>query len=151
VRLLALLFLTLLAAAPAFGAEELAKKDLTVWMANGQSHRFEVEVAVTPAEQEVGLMFRKSMPEDSGMIFLNKIDKESTFWMKNTYIPLDMLFVARDGKIIHIKANAKPLSEDFIPSGGPVRAIIELNGGTAARLGIKAGDHVVFPGLGSPG
>ena len=148
-RILALLFLAFFLAAPTLRAEGLERKDLTVWMANGQSHRFVVEVAATPEQQERGLMFRQSMPEDDGMIFLNKIDKPSTFWMKNTLIPLDMLFVDRTGKIVHIKANAKPLSEEMIPSGGSVRAIVEINGGVAARLGIKAGDHVVFPSLGS--
>ena len=148
-RLLAFLLLALFFASPGLHAQELERKDLTVWMANGQSHRFVVEVAATPEQQEKGLMFRQSMAEDDGMIFLNKIDRPSTFWMKNTLIPLDMLFVDRTGKIVHIKANAKPLSEDLIPSGGSVRAIIEINGGVAARLGIKAGDHVVFPGLGS--
>ncbi len=93
-------------------------------------------------------MFRKQMAADAGMIFPQESDRTMSFWMKNTYIPLDMLFVESDGRISHIVPDAKPLSETNIPSGGPIRAVVELNGGVAARLGIHVGDKVVFPGLG---
>lgn len=95
-------------------------------------------------------MFRKSMAADAGMVFPFEHDTTTSFWMKNCYIPLDMLFVAGDGHISHIVADAKPLfdqqpgPEDYIPSGGPVRLVVELNGGIAAKLGIHVGDKVAM-------
>ena len=95
---------------------------------------------------EIGLMYRKTMPEDNGMLFLLSAEpKETAFWMKNTLIPLDMLFIARDCTIVNIHAGAEPLSLTPIPSGQPVTAVIELNGGRAQALGIKAGDKVIAP------
>ena len=105
-------------------------------------HVFSVEIADNDAERERGLMFRKEMAPDHGMLFDFQHDQPVSFWMHNTYLPLDMLFIAGDGRIVRIAENAKPMSDDLIPSGAPVRAVLELNGGTARSLGIAAGDRV---------
>ena len=105
-------------------------------------HVFTVELATTEAERERGLMFVKSLPEGQGMLFDFKRDQPVSFWMHNTYIPLDMIFIAGNGRIMHIAENAKPLSDDLIPSQYPVRAVLEVIGGTAEKLGIKPGDRV---------
>jgi uncharacterized membrane protein (UPF0127 family) len=146
-RILTFLVLLLWTASPLARAADLDKADLTIWTTAGQSHHFTVEIAKTETEQAKGLMFRKSMDADAGMIFPFDPAQTTEFWMKNCYIPLDMLFVAEGGRIIHIAANTTPMSETPIPSGGAVRAVVEVNGGASARLGIHVGDHVVFPGL----
>ena len=105
-------------------------------------HVFSVELAVTDDERARGLMYRRSVPDSYGMLFDFKRDQPVSFWMHNTYIPLDMLFIAGDGRIMHIAENAKPLSDALIPSQYPVRAVLEVIGGTAEKLGIKTGDHV---------
>jgi uncharacterized membrane protein (UPF0127 family) len=105
-------------------------------------HAFHVEMAITPEEKERGLMFRRELPDGHGMLFDFQFDQNVAFWMKNTYIPLDMLFIRGDGRILRIAENTEPLSERNIPSGGPVRAVLEVIGGTAKKLGIAAGDQV---------
>jgi hypothetical protein len=105
-------------------------------------HTFQVELAITPEEKEHGLMFRRELPDGQGMLFDFQFDQNVAFWMKNTYIPLDMLFIRGDGRILRIAENTEPLSERNIPSGGPVRAVLEVIGGTAKKLGIAPGDHV---------
>jgi hypothetical protein len=92
-------------------------------------------------------MHRESMPADHGMVFDFKQDQPVAMWMRNTRIPLDMLFIDRDGRVVNIHARAVPFDETSIHSDGPVRGVLELNGGTAARLGLKAGDvvrHAIF-------
>jgi uncharacterized membrane protein (UPF0127 family) len=109
----------------------------------GQGSRaFTVELATTPDEMQVGLMFRQSLEPDAGMLFVYPSDQQVAFWMKNTVIPLDMLFIASDGHIRRIVERTVPLSTIPIPSVDQVRAVLEVNGGTAARLGIKTGDVV---------
>ena len=105
-------------------------------------HAFAVELATNEAERARGLMFRKELPEGRGMLFDFEQDQPVSFWMHNTYISLDMIFIASDGRIVHIVENAKPLSDDLIPSGGPVRAVLEVIAGTAQKLGIAEGDRV---------
>ena len=105
-------------------------------------HPFSVELATDDAERARGLMFRKSLPEGQGMLFDFKREGPVSFWMHNTYISLDMIFIAGDGRIVHIAENAKPLSDDLIPSGGSVRAVLEVIAGTAQQLGIASGDRV---------
>jgi uncharacterized membrane protein (UPF0127 family) len=107
------------------------------------THRFSVEVMRTEAQRERGLMFRRYLPPDHGMLFDFKTEQPVMMWMKNTYLPLDMVFISRSGIVTSIAANAEPLSERIIPSGGPAYAVVELNAGTAARIGLKPGDHVV--------
>ncbi len=104
--------------------------------AAGQTHLFNVEVARTEEEQDRGLMFRTSLPEDGGMIFPFKKPRIGSFWMKNTLIPLDMIFIRADGSIDRIAENTIPESLEPVVSGGEVSAVLELRGGTAARLGI---------------
>ena len=110
--------------------------------AGGSAYKFEVEVVSSPADRERGLMFRKSLGANAGMLFLYPDEGPVAFWMKNTLIPLDMLFLKADGSIAHIAHNAVPLDETPIESGGPVKAVLEVNGGTAAALGIKEGDRI---------
>lgn len=117
---------------------------------NGGQHRFTLEIAAKPIDIEIGLMHRKYMPKDHGMMFqLGKVPRHISFWMKNTLIPLDMLFVGADGSIVNIHHNATPLSLTGIPSQMPVTAVIELNGGRAEEAGIKIGDRVLHPYFGT--
>jgi uncharacterized membrane protein (UPF0127 family) len=96
----------------------------------------------TEAEREKGLMFRRFMPADRGMLFDFKSEQSVMMWMKNTYIPLDMVFIRRDGTVSHVAENAEPLSERIIPSDGPAYAVLEINAGLARQLGIAPGDKV---------
>ena len=105
-------------------------------------HAFSVELATNAAERAVGLMNRKELPEGRGMLFDFHDDQPVQFWMHNTYIPLDMIFIAGDGRVVRVAENAKPMSDDLIPSGRPVRAVLEVIGGTARKLGIAPGDRV---------
>jgi len=122
----------------------LAQVPLTIQSANG-AHRFVVEVAATPEQQATGLMNRSALDPDRGMIFPYTPPQDASFWMKNTLIPLDMIFIRPDGTIGRIEENAVPLSLAPVPSMEPVSAVLELNGGRSAELGIKAGDKVVWP------
>ncbi|MET3352317.1 UNVERIFIED_ORG: uncharacterized membrane protein (UPF0127 family) [Xanthobacter viscosus] len=106
---------------------------------------FEVEVARTDEQRTTGLMYRKSLGERAGMLFDFKVDQPVYMWMKNTYIPLDMLFIRADGSIARIAVMTTPLSTETISSGEPVRAVLEIAGGQARKLGIKAGDRVAHP------
>jgi uncharacterized protein len=108
-------------------------------------HVFSVELAVTDEERERGLMFRRSVPESTGMLFDFKRDQEVTMWMKNTYVSLDMIFIQSDGRIRRIAENTETESLKIIPSGGPVRAVLEVAAGTARKLGIEPGDRVASP------
>ena len=111
-------------------------------VAAGRSHRFRVEVARSEAEQQQGLMFRTAMGRDEGMLFPNDPPMQRAFWMKNTVIPLDLLFVAPDRTIESIAANAVPYSLAPIPSKAAVIAVLELKGGRSAALGLQPGDRV---------
>jgi uncharacterized protein len=108
-------------------------------------HMFSVEIADNDAEREKGLMYRKELPEGRGMLFDFHREQDVSFWMQNTYIPLDMLFIRADGSILRIAENTEPLSTRLIPSGGPVRAVLEVIGGTTRKLGIAPGDRVASP------
>ena len=112
-------------------------------------HSFSVEVVATDAEREKGLMYRRDLPEGRGMLFDFQTEQPVAFWMKNTLIPLDMVFIAADGTVRHVHANAVPMSTDTIPSEAAVRAVLEINGGTARLLGIKPGDKVKHPIFGN--
>jgi uncharacterized protein len=109
------------------------------------AHEFQVEIANDDASRERGLMYRRFMPADGGMLFEFEREAPVSFWMKNTYIPLDMIFISRAGVVKNVVANAEPLSESVIPSGPPCAAVLELNGGTAAAIGLKVGDTVRHP------
>jgi len=105
-------------------------------------HAFSVEMATNDAERARGLMFRKSLPEGHGMLFDFQTDQPVQFWMRNTYISLDMIFIKGDGRILNIAENATPMSDALIPSAGPVRAVLEVIAGTARKFHIVAGDRV---------
>jgi uncharacterized membrane protein (UPF0127 family) len=125
-----------------------ATEALTIVTSAGP-REFRVEVADDPNERALGLMYRSELAPDAGMIFDFEEPRDVSMWMKNTYIPLDMLFIRADGTIARIAENAEPHSLDAIPSGEPVLAVLEVAGGTAERLGIKAGDRVEYPLFGS--
>ncbi len=115
---------------------------LTIATAGGD-HVFNVEVVDTPESRAKGLMFRTSLAPDSGMLFDFKETRPVSFWMQNTLIPLDMLFIRKDGTIANIHVNARPLDPASIPSDGPVQFVLELAGGRTVELGIQAGDTVL--------
>lgn len=117
--------------------------DLTIETANGGRYDFVVEMAITPEQQGRGLMNRAEMAPDAGMLFPFDPPRVASFWMKNTLIPLDMLFIDETGRIVRIAERTTPMSTESVPSGGPVRAVLELNGGVTALLGIAPGDRVV--------
>jgi len=115
---------------------------LTITTATGKTHRFTVEVARTPDQQAQGLMNRESLAPDRGMIFPYDVPVAASFWMKNTLIPLDMIFIRADGTVARIEANTVPLSLEPVGAGEPVAAVLELAGGRSADLGIVPGARV---------
>ena len=127
--------------ASAKSAQDVKLVPVTVTGAKGQ-HRFDVEVARTEAEQERGLMYRPSLAPDRGMIFPFPAPRPAAFWMKNTMIPLDIIFIRADGTIARVAAMATPYSLDPIEVGEPVAAVLEIAGGRAEQLGIVDGDTV---------
>jgi uncharacterized membrane protein (UPF0127 family) len=122
---------------------------LTIERAAGGPLALDVEVAMSDQEKALGLMFRTELADTTGMLFPYGSSHEITMWMRNTYIPLDMLFIRADGTIHRIEARAEPLSDRVIASEGPVTAVLELAAGAAERLGIKAGDKVIHPLIGA--
>ncbi|SMF77773.1 hypothetical protein SAMN06265365_13821 [Tistlia consotensis] len=143
-RLLLVLALTVLplAAAPAQEAVEFGKGEATVVTRDGEHHPFHVELATTAPQMARGLMFRKELAPDAGMLFVLPSAQMTAFWMKNTLIPLDMLFIAEDGRVVRIAERTTPMSTESISSRRPVIAVLELPGGTAERLGIGTGAKV---------
>lgn len=129
---------------------ELETGPLTINSSNG-AHAFTVELADDPDEIRTGLMFRESMDPDAGMLFDLGQPREASMWMKNTLIPLDMLFMDPAGKVIAIARNTVPGSLRTVTPGVPVKAVLELNGGRAAELGIEPGDEVRHPIFGNAG
>jgi uncharacterized membrane protein (UPF0127 family) len=109
---------------------------------DGGLHRFTVEVASTSEQQATGLMYRNKLSPDRGMVFPFDPPRDASFWMRNTLIPLDMIFIRADGSIANIEANTVPYSEEPVTSDGPVMAVLEIAGGRSAELGIKPGDKV---------
>ena len=115
---------------------------LQIVSAGAKTHAFKVEMADTPAEAEMGLMYRASMPKDHGMIFEFRPTREVSMWMKNCLFPQDMLFLDDDGTVLGVAENARPGSERLITPGFPIASVLELNGGLVKELGIKPGDKV---------
>ncbi|NNE84910.1 MAG: DUF192 domain-containing protein [Alphaproteobacteria bacterium] len=124
------------------------RSTLSIETAQG-SHEFDIELALAPDQQAQGLMFRQEMAKDAGMLFFHQRERVASMWMRNTFIPLDMLFVARDGRIVHIVERTVPHSLTTISAGIPVRAVLELNAGTVHRLAIKSGDRLIHPLFGN--
>ncbi len=144
-RLLTVGISVILFAISASAAEILyTKKPLQILSRNNAKHHFTVEIADTPGKQEQGLMHRKSLRADRGMLFLFAKEIEVNMWMRNTYIPLDIIFIKAGGKISKIVADTTPFSLEEIPSGGKVEAVLELNAGICKKLGINENDKVVF-------
>jgi uncharacterized membrane protein (UPF0127 family) len=135
------LLLFALASALAFSAT-FATEPLAVRKADGETVPFTVELAISSDQRAQGLMNRKEMAADHGMLFDFGMTRRVAMWMKNTYLPLDMLFIRQDGTIARIADNTVPQSETIIDSGEPVHFVLELNAGTAAKLGIAPGDKV---------
>jgi uncharacterized protein len=144
-----LLGLLLVLAHPAAAQVSFETSSLTIESGSGTLD-FEVELAVTPEQRRHGLMFREHLESDQGMLFDFGRTAPVTMWMRNTFIPLDMLFIAADGRIARIVADTEPLSDAVIGSGEPVRAVLELAAGTSAAHGIAVGDQVVHPIFAAP-
>jgi uncharacterized protein len=132
-------------AAPRVAPSGLDLAPLEIRSATG-THRFTVEVARTPDQQAQGLMFRTSLAADEGMIFPFARPQVASFWMRNTLIPLDMIFIRADGTIARIAANTIPHNEESVTSGEPVVAVLEIRGGRSAELGLSEGDRVTWQG-----
>jgi uncharacterized membrane protein (UPF0127 family) len=135
-----------LARSPAAAAAQ--EERLEIVTASGV-HVLDVEIAATPEKQALGLMYRTSLPDTKGMLFTHDTPRELTMWMRNTYIPLDMVFIRADGTIHRIEARTEPLSERIISSQGEVSAVLEIAGGAAERMGLKPGDTVRHRAFGS--
>ena len=125
------------------GAGATEPDDTLVIKSDGKEITFRIETARTPGEQARGLMFRRSLADDAGMLFAYEDEQVIHMWMRNTYISLDMLFIAADGRIARIAAETEPFSETTISSGSKVVGVLEIPGGRAAVLGIRVGDVVV--------
>ncbi len=138
------LALTVAASGTRLAAAGFERDELIVETADGE-HRFGIELATTAEQRSRGLMFRQRLALDEGMLFVYPRAQTITMWMKNTLIPLDMLFIAGDGRILRIAERTIPNSMATISSEGPARGVLEVNGGTAARLGIRPGDRVRYP------
>ncbi len=141
--LLAALLLVVAAPQAAF-AQSPALEPVTLVTSTGR-HVFQSEVMRTPDERARGLMFRRHLPQDRGMLFDFKEVAPVSMWMQNTYIPLDMVFIRPDGTVARVAERTEPLSTRTIPSGEPVLAVLEVNAGVAERIGLKAGDRVEHP------
>ena len=146
-RLYACMLFTLAvtAAATAFASQLTT---LTFETANGP-HVFQIEEALSEEQRQTGLMYRRSLADDHGMLFDFGRPQEISMWMQNTYVSLDMVFVGADGRVTRIAANTEPLSTRIIFSGGPARYVVELVAGAAKRIGLKPGDRVVHPRIGA--
>lgn len=141
----ALLFVCLLLWNIAGQAREPELEPLVITTARGETVEYQVEVARTADQMRRGLMFRDSMPEDRGMLFVYLPERPASMWMKNTILSLDMLFIDAGGRIINIVENTEPYSLKTIPSGGPIRGVLELNAGQAEKHGMAVGDTVSHP------
>ena len=131
----------------AFGAHAAGSGTVVLKTASGD-HNFNVEVATTNQERALGLMFRRELAENAGMLFLYDRPQPAAMWMKNTILPLDMIFIAAGGTVHRIVSHTEPFSMQAISSEGDVVAVLELNAGQAAKIGLKRGDKILYPGLG---
>ena len=149
-RLVVLLALLALGAArPALPSIDFPEGDLAIVTAKGARHDFRIELAVTPEQRSQGLMNRRSLAPDAGMLFVYAQTQEIAMWMKNTFVSLDMLFISAEGEVVRIAERTEPLSLTTIRSGSPVKGVLEVVAGTVARLGIRPGDRILHPAFGS--
>lgn len=128
--------------------EVFERDDLAIETVGGARYEIAVELALTPRQQAQGLMYRRDLAADSGMLFVYRRDGPVNMWMKNTLIPLDMLFLARDGRIVRVAERTVPHSLATISSGESVAGVLELNAGSVQRLGVAVGDRVIHRALG---
>lgn len=146
-RLIAAALVLFAAAAAGDASAQLAtfdRSELTI-VSGAKRHPFQIELALNGEQMAQGLMFRRQLAPDAGMLFLHPQERDLAMWMKNTFIPLDMIFIAADGRITRIAARTVPQSLATISSEGPALAVLEVNAGAAERLGIKPGDRVEHP------
>jgi hypothetical protein len=127
------------------GLASFPRDSLVLHTADGTERALDVELAVSREQQAQGLMYRQSLAADAGMLFIYRPARPVSMWMKNTLIPLDMLFIAEDGEIVKTVERTVPFSLTTISSDGRVRAVLEINGGMINRLGIRPGDRLVHP------
>lgn len=127
-------------AKPVCPSQGLKQVPITLVTSTGR-HAYRLEVAATADEQQCGLMYRKKMKQQAGMIFPFSPPRPATFWMENTFLPLDLIFVGPDSRVISV-GNGKPFSRDMIDSNGVAASVVELNAGEAKRIGLKVGDKV---------
>ena len=146
---LGLWFFTALPAAAQTRLATFERGELTIETAAGARHDFAIELAERPDQQAQGLMYRRKLAADAGMLFVYSSSRLVSMWMKNTFIPLDMVFIGADGRIAKIVQRTVPQSLATITSDGPVLAVLELNGGTAARLKLAPGDRVLHQAFGT--
>jgi uncharacterized protein len=133
-----------LAAETGQGAAQQGLETLQLVTASGP-HELSVEVMRTAEQRQRGLMFRRFLPQNRGMLFLFEAERPVAMWMKNTYLPLDMVFIGKTGRVVGLAENVEPLSEKIIPSGAPTYAVLELNAGVAAKIGLRIGDALRYP------
>ena len=145
----ACVFAAAMLAACVLGSPVARAEPVCIDLAGGAVHRYEAEIAATPGARAQGLMFRRALAPGAGMLFDFGRDEVARMWMKNTFIPLDMVFADRDGTVRRIVRNARPRSLDTISSRVPVRAVLELNGGETERIGLAAGDRLRHPVFGT--
>lgn len=126
----------------AFG--NLPRSEVQIVTESG-THRFQVWIAADDRSRERGLMFVRSLPADAGMLFLFERPQYAAFWMKNTYLSLDLVFIGADGVVVNVAPDTRPLTLEPIPSVAPVKAVLELLAGTSARIGLVAGSRVLHP------
>ncbi len=154
-RLLAALAFVALVLLPSLGPAQSPasvgfERSRLVVVSGAERHVFSVELALTPEQRALGLMYRRQLAPDAGMLFdFGPRPQRASMWMRNTFIPLDMLFITADGRIESIAQRTVPQSLESISSRGPVRGVLELNGGTTSRLGIAPGDVVEHPIFGN--
>lgn len=127
--------------APHATSPDFVTEPLSIETATGRLD-YRVEIADDDAERQHGLMYRTSMPDMHGMLFIFPQARPQAFWMRNTYMPLDIIYIGADGRIVSIQANARPFDETSLPSEGPAIGVLEISGGKAAELGIKPGDRI---------
>ncbi len=130
-------------------AQPAMRHDMLKIVTSSGEHTFKVEIAETDEQKARGLMFRRSLADDAGMLFPYSTDQEITMWMRNTYISLDMVFIRSDGIVHRIAKGTEPFSEAVIASNGAVRAVLEIRAGIADKIGLKPGDKIVFPLFGA--
>ena len=147
-RLLAAGAIALTAGMPALGQDGAQDETVATIISNDVRHEFSIEVADDDQERSRGLMFVEELAPDAGMLFDFFDERPVAFWMQNTLIPLDMIFIKADGEIARVHAEAVPMDRTSIPSGEPVRFVLEIPGGRAAELGIEAGDTLEHPRVG---